>query len=224
MATEEHIDAVAERLREAAPDAVVILFGSHARDDDEEDSDLDLLVVAPQVESSYAEAARLERALDGIDAATDIIVVDRETYEKWADEPCTVVHEAARDGRILCAPPGCDLRLRPEHRREVALISEEAIQAVTARLREAAPDATIILFGPCARGRPRPTSDLDILVVEPEVDSRYDEMVRLEHALRGSRVATDILVVSAADYRDWAGRAGTAIHEAATAGRVLHAP
>ena len=183
MATEEQIAEVAERLGRAAPDAVVILFGSHARGDAEEQSDVDLLIVEPEVESAFTETARLERALEGLDVSTDLIVVTRERYDRWADEPCTVVYEAARDGRIVYAPPGSDLRLRPEHRREVTYISEEAIQAVTARLREAAPDATIILFGPYARGKPRPTSDLDILVVEPQVVSRFDETARLAEAV-----------------------------------------
>jgi len=224
MATEEQIAEVAERLGRAAPDAVVILFGSHARGDAEEQSDVDLLIVEPEVESAFTETARLERALEGLDVSTDLIVVTRERYDRWADERCTVVYEAARDGRIVYAPPGSDLRLRPEHRREVTYISEEAIQAVTARLREAAPDATIILFGPYARGKPRPTSDLDILVVEPQVVSRFDETARLAEAVDELDVPTGIVVVSAAAYDHWAAEPGTAIHDAATGGRVLHAP
>ena len=82
------------------------------------------------------------------------------------------------------------------------MVTEQAIQQVAARLKEAAPDAAIILFGSHARGDAREGSDLDILVVEPRVESRHAEMVRLDEQMRGLRVLTDIIVVSAAIYEE----------------------
>jgi predicted nucleotidyltransferase len=104
MASEEQIRAVVERLRRAAPDATIILFGSHARGDAREGSDLDILVVEPVVESRYAEMVRLDNELRGLGALTDIIVVGAAVYQEWADEPGTVLHEAAREGKVLYAP------------------------------------------------------------------------------------------------------------------------
>jgi HEPN domain-containing protein len=49
----------------AAPDARVILFGSHARDEADPHSDLDLLVIEPKVENAAVESVRLHRTLRG---------------------------------------------------------------------------------------------------------------------------------------------------------------
>ncbi len=65
------------------------------------------------------------------------------------------------------------------------------------RLAIATPDAEMILFGSHARGEARPDSDLDLLVIEPEVKSRRAEFVRLRKVLGDLDVPIDLVVVSA---------------------------
>ena len=90
-------------------------------------------------------------------------------------------------------------------------------------LRAAAPGAKIIIFGSRVRGGATAGSDLDILVVESEVKSKWDETVRLRDALRPLRVPVDILVVSDATFQKWADTPGTVCYEAVTEGRVFDA-
>jgi len=52
------------------------------------------------------------------------------------------------------------------------MIEKATIAKAVELLRQAAPGATIILFGSYARGDHREQSDLDFLVVEPEVAAR----------------------------------------------------
>ncbi|MEY2515607.1 MAG: uncharacterized protein QOJ89_2965 [bacterium] len=81
----------------------------------------------------------------------------------------------------------------------------------------------MILFGPYARGDASADSDLDLLVVQPEVTDRHVEMVRLARALRPLRIPVDVVVVSRSYVDDWAGVEGTVVHAALREGRVLDA-
>lgn len=63
MLTEQQINRAVERLVETADPKQILLFGSYARGDAGEDSDLDLLVVEDVVSDRAAEMVRLRRAL-----------------------------------------------------------------------------------------------------------------------------------------------------------------
>lgn len=79
----------------------------------------------------------------------------------------------------------------------------------------------VILFGSHARGEARAGSDLDFLVIEPDVPNQHAEMVRLRSALHGFRRPIDVLVYSEAQVEEWGEAPGTALHAALTEGRVL---
>lgn len=101
------------------------------------------------------------------------------------------------------------------------VVDENLIAEAGRRLAAAAPDAQVILFGSHARGAAGPNSDVDFLVVEPEVANEADESVRLHRTLRDLRVPADVIVVSR-DYADrWREVRGGLVHTALSQGRVL---
>lgn len=101
------------------------------------------------------------------------------------------------------------------------VVDETLIAEAGRRLAAAAPDAQVILFGSHARGEARPHSDVDFLVVEPEVANEAEESVRLHRTLRDLRLPADVIVVSR-DYADrWRGVRGGVVHAALSQGRVL---
>lgn len=78
-----------------------MLFGSHARGDADERSDLDFLVIEPAVGSRHKESVRLRRALRGLAIPADVTVVSEQHVEEWGGVHGTVIHAALSEGRAL---------------------------------------------------------------------------------------------------------------------------
>jgi predicted nucleotidyltransferase len=95
------ISEAGRRLAAAAPDAQVILFGSHARGEANPHSDVDFLVVQPEVANEAEESVRLHRTLRDLRLPADVIVVSREYADRWGEVRGGVVHVALSQGRVL---------------------------------------------------------------------------------------------------------------------------
>ncbi len=100
---EATIEKAAALLLKAAPGATVILFGSYVRREQTSDSDLDFLVVEPDVVSGVTEMTRLRDVLRPLRIAADVLVTTKERFGQLRDVPGTVYYEAAREGRVFCA-------------------------------------------------------------------------------------------------------------------------
>jgi len=102
MTPTQVIEEIGSRLAKAAPpNSRVLLFGSHARGNAHEDSDIDVLVIEPTVESAFRESVRLRRELRGLGVPIDVVVVDEEKAKRRAVVEGTVVERALREGRLL---------------------------------------------------------------------------------------------------------------------------
>ena len=92
-------------------------------------------------------------------------------------------------------------------------------------VREVRP-AKVILFGSWAKGRHRPGSDVDLMVVEEGAfgagRSRRKEMARLWSLLSGFEVPLDILVYSREEFNYWSGSLNHVVGRAAREGRTLY--
>jgi uncharacterized protein len=103
MFSEAVIAEAARRLAAAAPGAKVILFGSHARGEAGRGSDLDFLVVEPEVEDAMAESVRLRRTLRGLGVFADVVVISDRDAEEWRGVRGSLIHAAFADGRAIAA-------------------------------------------------------------------------------------------------------------------------
>jgi uncharacterized protein len=98
------IDAAVRTLAEAAQPQRIVLFGSHARGDARDDSDLDLLVIEGQVPDRAKEMVRLRRALRPLRIPVDVLVASVEEVARYAGEPGHVLYWALKDGRVVYGP------------------------------------------------------------------------------------------------------------------------
>jgi len=103
--TDELLDGIVDAIvREVEPEQIV-LFGSLARGEGTEDSDIDLMVVERDAfgpeRSRRREAARIREAIWDVPAPMDILVFSRDEVEHWRGSLNHVIARALREGRVL---------------------------------------------------------------------------------------------------------------------------
>jgi predicted nucleotidyltransferase len=108
MVADETLRLATDRLVEQFHPQRVILFGSQARGTADARSDVDLLVICPvppEAGSRRALMVAMDRALRGVDIATDVIILTPEEFERDRQIPGTVARPAWREGRVLYEAP-----------------------------------------------------------------------------------------------------------------------
>jgi uncharacterized protein len=92
-----------ERIVSVARPLRVILFGSAARGEMKDDSDLDVLVVMPEETSCRQIAQRLHMHFFGIPFGVDLIVTTPSILEKHRENIGLVYHAILKEGKELYA-------------------------------------------------------------------------------------------------------------------------
>jgi len=101
MINQKTIMKAVELLIKAANPVRIILFGSYARGDIKESSDLDFLVVEKEIKARRMETVRLRDVLSPLRIPVDLVVVSEKSYNEWKDTPGTVIYEAAIEGKVV---------------------------------------------------------------------------------------------------------------------------
>lgn len=101
MVTVQQIEELTRRIREGLDPERIVLFGSYARGDASEHSDVDLLVVAETSLPPHERFGTVRRLLADYAASFDIIVKTPEEYARWRSVVNHIVYFADKHGKVL---------------------------------------------------------------------------------------------------------------------------
>jgi predicted nucleotidyltransferase len=101
MTPDDCIKVMAERIVRDYDPVKIILFGSHARGEAGPESDIDLLVVLPEVANKRQAAVVIRRLLTDLPMPKDIVVTTPEEIARRGDLVGTVLRPALREGKVL---------------------------------------------------------------------------------------------------------------------------
>lgn len=79
----------------------IIMFGSYARKEADEDSDLDLLVIEQGIVDRGKEMIKIRNAIGDLGIGVDVIVCSEAYVNEWGHVRNTLIHQALKEGKIL---------------------------------------------------------------------------------------------------------------------------
>jgi uncharacterized protein len=97
----ELIKVATERIVERFKPEKIILFGSQARGDATQHSDVDLLIVFKEVSNNHEQAVAIRRILSDLSISKDIVVTTQRDIDKYGHLVGTVLRPALKEGRVL---------------------------------------------------------------------------------------------------------------------------
>lgn len=101
MIPQEKINEVVERIVKNVKPEKVILFGSYAYGEPDEDSDLDILVIKESVLPRYERVREVKKYLRGIKIPVDLIVYTPEEIDEWRGVKNSFINEVMERGKVL---------------------------------------------------------------------------------------------------------------------------
>jgi len=95
------IEEIVQRILAVAKPDRIILFGSAATGEMTRDSDVDLLIIEPQIGDRREEYVRIRRALRGIDYPFDILFITTQWFEESKNVIGGIAYPANKHGKVI---------------------------------------------------------------------------------------------------------------------------
>jgi len=105
MIDEQTLQEIVKRIVAATEACRVILFGSYGRDEADENSDLDIMVIQPRETNRREEMVRLRQLIGAAGAGVDVLVYSEAEYERRSRVAGTLLYWARKEGRTIYEAP-----------------------------------------------------------------------------------------------------------------------
>ena len=92
---------IVDRILSVTQPEKIILFGSYARGDATEESDIDILIIQHSDLPRHKRATPIRLALRGLFPSKDIVVYTPEEVEEWKSASTSFIASVLREGRVL---------------------------------------------------------------------------------------------------------------------------
>ena len=101
MMTADIIPTMVDRIVKQFQPTRIMLFGSQARGDARESSDVDLLVVLDDVPNKHQAAVEIRRLLKDLPVSKDIVIATPDEMAKRGHIVGTIIRAALREGKVV---------------------------------------------------------------------------------------------------------------------------
>ena len=101
MLSNETINEIVSRLVSKFMLDKIILFGSHARGDADDRSDVDILTISEYEKDRLDVMREMTNSLNDLNYAFDVIVLKSDEYEVDRQIPGTIARYADKEGKVL---------------------------------------------------------------------------------------------------------------------------
>ena len=191
-----------------------VLYGSFARGEGNADSDIDLVVIAPEFDDrrDVSLVKALWRATVSDDRIEPIPCGERE-WESGDGRP--IIEIARREGVVIEADGKCGTG------EAARLVAMDQIEEFGRKVGEEFGAEKVILFGSYARGNANPDSDVDILVIGSFEGRSVDRSVEIRMKLRPD-FPMDLLVRTPERVRERIEMGDSFMREILDQGKVLY--
>jgi len=106
--------------------------------------------------------------------------------------------------------------------RRIKRVTPRLLAEVARRIVQTVDPDKIILFGSHAYGQPHPDSDLDILVIMPSDQPRWQRAIPIYGALRGLLLPKDLIVYTPEEVEEWSDVPQAFVTTVVRRGKVLY--
>ena len=101
MITREQINEITRRIVQSFQPEKVILFGSYARGNPTENSDLDLLIIKDSNIPRYKRGREIRKHLRGLKIPVDLVVYTKDEIHKWRLVKTAFITTVMESGVVL---------------------------------------------------------------------------------------------------------------------------